>query len=244
MKSFEEESCVLNFYQIGHASLRSKTLAGLLIESIMNEHIHNTFYKKEPYCVRCKLIDDCGVLAYTIHIQTVENACSVDDFDKIIEDIRRGLMTIIVSLTADEFEQHKSKWLESRSFDCVDLKDEVDMNWTEIMNGSQWFGLKESEILANITQSEAINFYHDHFAVGKRKLSIQTIADSKYFVSHLSPDDVEYNGIVNEKIEKAENNLVHVNFSEVGNDSIVDSIDNFKNILEKYRNVQNKKRKN
>lgn len=216
IKSTDPKNCaVLNYYEIGARTFRTAVLAGLL-RLISFRLAFNTLRTAEQlgYVVDFKAIDRCGVLAYSITVESKATNFSTDFVDERIEAFRTELLSIIEKLPDDEFEQRKAMMMTSLLSKDKSLRQEIDRNWLEVVSEQRIFDRnnRSVEIIRTITKEEFVQFYHACCDANERKVSIQLIP---------LPDD-----------PTNKDELVYVEFEEPNGKTLIRNIADFKKQLD------------
>lgn len=216
IKSTDPKNCaVLNYYEIGARTFRTAVLAGLL-RSVCYRLAYNTLRTAEQlgYVVDFRAMDRCGVLAYSITVESKATNFSTDFVDERIEAFRTELLSIIEKLPDVEFEQRKAMMTTSLLSKDKSLRQEVDRNWLEVVSEQRIFDRnhRNAEIIPSVTKEEFVQFYRACYGANERKVSIQLIA---------LPDDP------NNRDE-----LIYVDFDKPNAKMLIRNIADFKKELE------------
>jgi nardilysin len=147
----------------------------------MEEPLFNQLRTQEQlgYDVSCLLRDTYGVVGYSITVCTQANKFTTEYVDERIEAFIQFLINFLKTKTPDEYKFVKNSLIKSKQCVDIDLKEEVNRNWTEITDETYIFDRydKEIEAIKCITIEQLLKWLNDHTVNGKdyRKLSIQIV---------------------------------------------------------------------
>lgn len=218
-------------------SYHTRILSELLL-LIADQSAFNTLRSKEQlaYHVSTALHQNFGVLGYSISINSQESKFTVDYVEERIENYRRELTTTIEKIPDEYFEAHKAVLTTHKIKEDVDLRSEVDRNWTEIITDGYQFDRrnKEMKYLSTITKQQLLDFYQANYGEAERKLSVQIIGnDQENDMNFVTNGDFE----VDEHLEgrrKRFDSLAYVEFNGTPKGNLIKDSAEFKNILEVY----------
>lgn len=125
-----------------------------------------------------------GVLGYSITVNTKANKCTTEHMDEQIEvflQLFNGILNDFLEMDLDQLKERLI--IEKKLYQYTDnvLKEEVDRNWSEIIQGEYVFDRYEREVLAiqNIKIDDLKRCFAKHIKNGNnfRKLSIHVIGN-------------------------------------------------------------------
>lgn len=167
----KHNSAIINYYQIGPATHRTKSLIELLLQISGDRRLYDELNEKVSDCdFSWELNDDYGILGYSIMVSTTEDNISAI----CVEELRTELVALIENLSDEEFHNLILGRMVNTDPDSGVLKDEVDRHWPEILNEKYVFDRhhRENEVLATLNRSDLLEFCRAHSGANERKLSI------------------------------------------------------------------------
>ncbi|XP_029044201.2 nardilysin [Osmia bicornis bicornis] len=177
-------SVVMNYYQSGITSIRLSVIIELII-MIMEEPLFNQLRTLETlgYDVFCLLRDTFGILGYSITVHTQADKFSTEHAANRIEAFLQMFNDILKEMSDEDLESIKEALTKQKLCDDVQLKEEVNRNWPEIVSGNYMFDRIEKELLMieQITIEELREWMISHTLNGKnlRKLSVHVVGTSE-----------------------------------------------------------------
>lgn len=184
--SFNEDdtnSAVTNYYQSGPIDLKSSCILEIIM-MLMQEPLFNILRTKKQlgYDVSCTYLDTFGMLGFFISVHFQANKFTATHVDKEIESFLNHFMKYLKKLKKNDFEKVRDAVIVQKQ--CVDLqlKDEVERNWFEILSGDYLFNrwCKEIEILQEIDSSDTIHWFERFVMSGSsRSLSVQVVGNKE-----------------------------------------------------------------
>lgn len=186
IKSFlssDENSSILNYYQLGKCTIRKSCLTILLL-SIMDTQLFDILRNQEQlgYSVHCYNRNTWGILGIEIDITSQEKKHPVDVVnDRIEKFLREYFKKYLDEMTEDALKIIINSQIKLKTAKEIDLSSEFRRNWNEIKNEHYMFDRKEQEVemFKTLTKSELIEFYQSEILSSTvRKLSIQIIGQS------------------------------------------------------------------
>ncbi|KYQ51364.1 Nardilysin [Trachymyrmex zeteki] len=178
-------SVVTNYYQFDVMSVELSVLLDLMMEMI--EILLHNWVSNETMqfkVVSCDSDYINGVLGYSITVNTKANKCTTEHMDEQIEvflQLFNGILNDFLEMDLDQLKERLI--IEKKLYQYTDnvLKEEVDRNWSEIIQGEYVFDRYEREVLAiqNIKIDDLKRCFAKHIKNGNnfRKLSIHVIGN-------------------------------------------------------------------
>lgn len=235
MKSFlsnDENSSILNYYQLGESTIRKSCLTTILI-SIMDGPLFDILRNQEQlgYSVNCYKCNNWGILGIEIDITSQEKKHPVDVVnDRIEKFLQENFKTFLDEMTDDAFKTFIDSQINLKTAKDIDIVAEVGRNWAEIKRQHYVFDRKEqqAEMFKTVTKAELIEFYQSEIlSPNARKLSIQIIGENGNQNEETS----------NELINEVDNSLKLQLVTEKSGDHseiIIQDLTEFKNKLSFY----------
>ncbi|XP_049824034.1 nardilysin isoform X2 [Aethina tumida] len=180
MNPNDSNSIITNYYQIGEMTLRTNVILELIMLFI-EEPLFDELRTKQQlgYHVTASLRDTFGILAYTIMINTQATKYTTQHIDSRIESFVKHVRNLLKRLKKDELEELKTTLIKMKRTKDVDMKQEVDRNWSEITEGHYMFDRleKEIELVGGIGLEDLKQFWNDYNLGGRKfkKLSVQVV---------------------------------------------------------------------
>ncbi|KAL6268113.1 hypothetical protein P5V15_001204 [Pogonomyrmex californicus] len=185
INKIDVNSVITNYYQAGITSIELLVLIDLLI-MIMEEPLFNQLRTQEQlgYDVSCVLRDINGILGYSITIHTQADKYTTEYIDQRIEEFLKSFNKILEEFPEEELNDVKDTLRKLKQSADIDLEEEVNRNWTEIIRCEYMFDRLEREVLAieDIKIKKLREWAAEHTLNGNnfRKLSVHVVGtDSK-----------------------------------------------------------------
>lgn len=148
---------------------------------LIEEPLFDTLRTKQQlgYHVDCSLRDTNGVLGYTITVHTQASKFSPDVVNDKVEDFLKKMQKYFSKLTDKNLNKYKKDLIKVKRVEDVELGDEVERNWGEIINQDYLFDRNENEIIAveKIKIADLRKWWEAHNIFGgktkARKISFQ-----------------------------------------------------------------------
>ncbi|CAG9829034.1 unnamed protein product [Diabrotica balteata] len=231
----DSNSITANYYQVGPYSLKDSVMIDIIM-FIIEEPLFDILRTKEQlgYHVYCALRDTYGVLGYSITVNSQANKFTTQHLDNRIEEFLKHTETIIEKSSQKEYEEMKQGLIETKEIVDSHLKEEVDRNWTEIVNDDYMFDRSKQEIeeIKQILQEDVKNWWNRHNYFGTkssfRKISVQV-------VGHVPDDASKGEPVESSFTKKIELTILDNEIVEAkGPDYFISNIDQFRSKLQLY----------
>ncbi|RZB40351.1 nardilysin-like, partial [Asbolus verrucosus] len=182
VESFNRNDCnsiVTNYYQSGPFSIRDSVIIEIIL-LIIQEPLFDTLRTKEQlgYHVYCSIRETYGILGFTITVNAQATKNSTQYVDSRIEKFIKQASDLLVNMSAKSFEETKRDLIKMKQCTDVHLKEEVNRNWSEIIDDDYIFDRLKQEIKAieQLKSSEVKKWWEKHSFCGNRnncrKLSV------------------------------------------------------------------------
>lgn len=178
-----DDNCVItNYYQHGPASIHDHQLMELLL-CHMEEPCFDTLRTNHQlgYVVYCSVRLTHGIVGYSITIGSQSTKFGMKRLDGEIENFLQKFRAKIEKMTSDRFRRLVSSLVSMKLCEDMNMQEEVDRNWYEIVEGTHLFNRFKLEVeqLKQISLPEFKTFSLSHLSPGprRRKLSMQVIGN-------------------------------------------------------------------
>ncbi|XP_018339275.1 PREDICTED: nardilysin-like [Trachymyrmex septentrionalis] len=177
-------SIVINYYQVGTATIELSVLIELMI-MIMKESLMNYLQTQENLSyVSCDFRDINGILGYSITVYTQADKCTTEYVDQRIEEFLNSFRIVLEQFSEKKLDDVKEGLRTSKQHDDAEiLKNRVNRDWSEITKQKYMFDRCEKETLAieNININKLREFFRRHTLNGSsfRKLSVHVVGTPK-----------------------------------------------------------------
>ncbi|XP_012257789.2 nardilysin-like [Athalia rosae] len=194
----DTNSVITNYYQSGTGSTKITVIIELLM-MLMDEPVFNQLRTQEQlgYNVFCLMRDTFGILGYSVTVFTQADKFTTEHVDERIEIFLKSFLKVVKKMSEKEFNSIKDALVRLKR--CVDLhlKEEVNRNWSEIVNGEYMFDREIREVNA-INEMKLVDlkkWMEKHVVGGSnlRKLSVQIVGTSRK-KTEIDNDSSEQNG--------------------------------------------------
>jgi len=181
-------------------------MSRIYFQLLMEEPLFNKLRTQEQlgYDISCNLRNIYGILGYSITIYIQANKYTTEHVDQRIEEFFKSFMKILQDISEEDFNNAKDSLMRLKQCVDIDLEEEFDRNWAEIMKWQYMFDRLEREIVAikDIKINEVKEWIMKHTPNGNncRKLSVHVVG---------TPSK-ESKGMKNEKINNLNNIKVFI----------------------------------
>uniref|UniRef100_A0A1Y1M428 Nardilysin n=2 Tax=Photinus pyralis TaxID=7054 RepID=A0A1Y1M428_PHOPY len=190
-------SVITNYYQCGISHIKNTVILELIL-LLVEEPLFDTLRTKEQlgYKVDCSLRDTYGILGYTVSVSTQANKYTTQHVDARIENYLEQSQGVVMTLSEKKFQRAKKDLIKVKQCVDVDLEDEIDRNWDEIVNCKYKFNrlLLEIKAIESLKMQEVKNFWKTH-NMGQqgthKKLSMQVVGHPPKVVQDATDDPKE-----------------------------------------------------
>lgn len=223
----DDNSCLVNYYQVGLDSLRRRSMLRLIIK-IVNPKAFDYLRSKEQlgYGVAGQFDGEGGVLGLNVVVLSQEGKNAYSKVAMKMETFMNEVVRKAVEeLSDEEFQSLKESRIKTLLADDLDLSTEMGKNWIEISDEDYVFN--KWELAANVTREMTKAELQDFFKsftqpANKRMLSVHVIGNKH--------DDES----VNETTKKQKMTIELVRDKLPSDETVIDSIDEFHQDLELY----------
>ncbi|CAG9861964.1 unnamed protein product [Phyllotreta striolata] len=224
----DSNSITTNYHQVGQFSFKTDALIDMLMY-IIEEPLFNILRTKEQlgYHVYCTARDTYGILGFSITVVSQVDKFTTQHLDERIEHFLKTTPALL-DMDKESWESLKEDIIKTKEISDVYLKEEVDRNWSEIVNDDYVFDRikREIESIRTVTLDELKCWWNKQNRFeGKenyRKLSIQVVGHSLKRAKECCEGNVVGNpvklNILSDGIKNGEEN----------SDKFVSNIDTFK----------------
>ncbi|KMQ88920.1 nardilysin isoform x3 [Lasius niger] len=180
MDRTDVNSVVTNYYQSGVASIELQVLLDLL-KMVMLEPLFSQLRTKEQlgYDVSCFDINFWGILGYCITVHIQADKYTTEHVDQRIEDFLKSFNKILEGFSEQDLDEVKEALRQKKQCADIDLYEEVNRNFNEIVNYEYMFDRREKEVIAikDIKINDLREWIAKHMLNGSnfRKLSIHVV---------------------------------------------------------------------
>ncbi|XP_018335112.2 nardilysin [Agrilus planipennis] len=181
----DANSIITNYYQLGLLTIKNCVTMEFIMHMI-EEPLFDILRTKEQlgYNVYCTVRDTCGILGYSITVNAQVNKYSTEHVDQRIEHFIKHVHKLLKTLSNKKMFEIKKDLIKIKNCVDIDLEDEVERNWAEIVTSEYIFDRVQKEIneIQNLKVSEIrkfwdnINQYGNH--VNYRKISMQIVGQT------------------------------------------------------------------
>lgn len=151
----------------------------------MEEPLFNKLRTQEQlgYDISCNLRNIYGILGCSITIYIQANKFTTEYVDERIEEFFKLFLTNLQDISETEFNRAKESLRMLKQCVDIDLEEEVDRNWSEIIKWQYMFDRIEREVLAieGIKLNEVREWLESHVPIGSncRKLSMHVVGTAR-----------------------------------------------------------------
>ncbi|XP_069175846.1 nardilysin-like [Procambarus clarkii] len=178
----DTNSSVINYYQYKEGTPMLEVLLEF-IQMVMDEPVFDVLRTREQlgYHVFCTNHITFGILGLSVTVNTQANKFSVSHIDERIEAFLQEFMDTLSNMKQDELAELKETLTSMKQTIDLTLREEVDRNWSEIVNEEYVFNRlkRQIELIPNITHKsvmECIKHISSHKDnPGYKKLSVQVV---------------------------------------------------------------------
>jgi nardilysin len=189
-RNIDDNNCVItNYYQHGPANIHEYALMDLLM-TYMEEPCFDYLRTRKQlgYHVDCGIRNTYGILGYTVMVSSHSSKFSMKYLDEQIEEFLSDLSRRIDKLTSKKFNKLVKSLITLRCIDDLNLNDETNRNWAEIVDQTYLFDRHHLEVerLKAITVDEFKKWSTSHLLPGgpnRKKLGIQVLGNKNLKVS-------------------------------------------------------------
>lgn len=148
---------------------------------LIEEPLFDVLRTKEQlgYSVYCTIRETHGILGYSVTVNAQAGKHTTEHVDSRIEAFLKQSQKILKKMSEKKFMQTKKDLIKVKKFVDVDLEDEVDRNWEEIVNCKYMFDRVKAEIEAieNLKIGDVRKWWDKHNIYSKKesfkKLTVQ-----------------------------------------------------------------------
>ncbi|CAH0554760.1 unnamed protein product [Brassicogethes aeneus] len=233
----DSNSIITNYYQSGPLTIKDNVILEIIL-LIAEEPLFDMLRTKEQlgYHVGITVRDTFGILGYTITVNGQATKHTTEHIDSRIEAFIKHTRKLLKKLSKSELEHTKNTLKKMKQTVDVDLKEEVDRNWSEIIDNEYVFDRLQQEVnaISTITLNDLKDWWdkHNMGTSSFKKISIQV-------VGHNPKDNVDKysKGGAGENIISALNLVGTSNGIKIGNkksDYFITDINKFKKEAQKF----------
>ncbi|KAF2885664.1 hypothetical protein ILUMI_20515 [Ignelater luminosus] len=175
-------SIITNYYQCGPVTIKDSVILEFIM-LLIEEPLFDVLRTKEQlgYSVYCTIRDTYGILGYSVTVNAQAGKHTTEHVDSRIEVFLKHSQKTLKKMSEKKFMQTKKDLIKVKKFVDVDLEDEVDRNWEEIVNCKNMFDRvkREIEAIENLKIGEVRKWWDRHNIYSKKdsfkKLSVQVV---------------------------------------------------------------------
>lgn len=174
-------TAIVEYYQCTFKTVRDQAISNLLMD-VMQEPIFDQLRTKKQlgYEVDCMAHNTHGVLGISLNLITQASKCSSDYACQCMSEFVKAFHTQLLSYTPADFQAHVGSLIEAKLKPDVSLQEEVERNWSMILEQEPAFDQREKEVaeLRTASQAEVGGWLQAFTQPGDRyrKLSVQVVS--------------------------------------------------------------------
>lgn len=222
-------SAVSNYYQLEKENTKHSAELELFV-TLLKEPLFNILRTQQQlgYTVSSITKNINNVIGFKISIVSQEDKNSYKTiYDKIEDFLKNKFAEILNEMSEDEFESIKNSVIQKKTSADIELGEEIDRNWEEILKNNYVFDrpVKLAKAIEKLSLSDIQKFYEEKIKIDDlRELSVQVVGRSE--------DDTA---------DRIINNRIHLEMFEDENEELNNSvdrptIDDFINSLDIFEN--------
>jgi secreted Zn-dependent insulinase-like peptidase len=227
-------SAISNYYQLDKEDIKLSAELELFV-ALLKEPLFNNLRTQHQlgYVIKTNMKTVNNVLGFRITVLSQEDKNSYESvYSKMENFLKSKFDEILNEITEEEFESTKSSLIQKKAGADIELSEEVDRNWEEILDNKYKFDRQSliAKAVEKLTLDDIKGFYDKKIKTNKlRELSIQVVGQGKK-----NDDDENLNPISNLQVEVLSDNSEEIS-NAIDRAEIITNFKDFVDSLEIYK---------